>query len=145
MLWPSTRKKINELKKAVAGDDAASVRALLTHGFPIQQAVGGDDCVVRTAMRNENVAILSSLLSAGARPPLEAGCYMALWVERVSRCRGVRLEDASRRTHRARLAIKLLAQAGVDWDQTTASLGSGDSARFVITNVWPKALESAGA
>lgn len=144
MIWPSTRKKINALKQAVSEDDIESVRALLTHDFPIHLAVGGEDCVVRVAMRNENVAILAALISAGARPPKEAACYMALWIERVARCQGVRRENIARRTSRARLAMRLLAQAGVDWDQTSSSLGNGDTARFVINHVWPGSLQPSG-
>lgn len=145
MIWPATRRKVDKLREAVARDDEAEARSLLTHGFPVHLAVGGEACVIRAAIRNENVSLLSALIACGAQPPPEAGCYMALWVERVARGRGTLPKDASRRICRARLAMKLLSQAGVDWDKTTASLGSGDTARFVINNTWPGSLETADA
>lgn len=137
MVWMSKKKRAEALRSAVARDDLPAVRGMLTPGFPVSLAVGGESCVFRHALRNENVSILSLLLAAGARPTPETGPYMALWVERSIR----RVRDgqpaAKQGCYRARVAINMLSRHGANWDTTLPSLGSGDTARFVIERAWP--------
>lgn len=140
MVWMTGRKKVRALKEAVARDDLAAVRGMLVPGFPISCAVGGESCVLRQALRNENVSMLSTLLTAGARPTPESGPYMALWVERALRRVRDGYPNAKQGCLRARVALSMLSRHGVDWDTTLPSLGSGDTARFVIEHAWPGSI-----
>lgn len=140
LMWFLTRNNNKALWEALACGNVPAVQAAIVAGADPNARDGGGMSPLRHALRQENVPLLACLLQQGATPDAEAVGSMALWAERAVRDLHHKLPTSRLRITRAKLAITLLDRHKAPWDLSIPSLGSGDSARFVIEHAFPGCL-----
>ena len=144
-VWFLRRRKNQALWEALACGNVVKVQMAIAEGADPNARDGTGLTPLRHALRQENLPLLACLLQHGSMPDADTVGSMALWAERAAREQHY-LKPASRlRITRAKLAISLLEKYKAPWDLSVASLGSGDSARFVIEHVFPGCLPAASS